>query len=189
MSELTGSDMLIQSLASEGVEVIFGLPGEQIMEMLDSVSRQKGMRWISVRQEQTAAYMAFGYARTTGKIGVALVVPGPGVLNTAAAIGTAYATSTPVLLVSGQVGTNDLDKERGATHEVARQMEVFRPLTKWCYCVRQVNEIPWTVRKAMCELKSGRQRPVEIEVPRDILQANGQMDDYKTPEAVSVAKP
>jgi len=173
MSELTGSDMLIKSLASEGVEVIFGLPGEQIMEMLDSVARQEGMRWISVRQEQTAAYMAFGYARTTGKTGVALVVPGPGVLNTAAAIGTAYATSTPVLLISGQVGTNDLDKGGGATHEVARQMEVFRPLTKWCYCVRQVNEIPWAIRKAMCELKSGRQRPVEIEIPRDMsLLAN-----------------
>ena len=189
MSELTGSDMLIKSLASEGVDVVFGLPGEQIMEMLDSVARQEGMRWISVRQEQTAAYMAFGYARTTGKIGVALVVPGPGVLNTAAAIGTAYATSTPVLLISGQVGTNDLDKERGATHEVARQMEVFRPLTKWCYCVRQVNEIPWAVRKAMCELRSGRQRPAEIEIPRDMLQASGQMDDNKAPEAVSVAKP
>ena len=181
--------MLIKSLASEGVDVVFGLPGEQIMEMLDSVARQEGMRWISVRQEQTAAYMAFGYARTTGKIGVALVVPGPGVLNTAAAIGTAYATSTPVLLISGQVGTNDLDKERGATHEVARQMEVFRPLTKWCYCVRQVNEIPWAVRKAMCELRSGRQRPAEIEIPRDMLQASGQMDDNKAPEAVSVAKP
>ena len=189
MSKLTGSDVLIGSLAREGVEVIFGLPGEQVMEMLDSVYKQKGMRWISVRQEQTAAYMAFGYARTTGKVGVALVVPGPGALNATAAIGTAYATSTPVLLVSGQVGTNDLDKERGATHEVAGQIEVFRPLTKWCYCTRQVKEIPWAVRKAMCELKSGRQRPVELEVPRDLLQAIEQVDLNKAPESVPVVTP
>ncbi len=189
MSKLTGSDVLIGSLAREGVEVIFGLPGEQVMEMLDSVYKQKGMRWISARQEQTAAYMAFGYARTTGKVGVALVVPGPGALNATAAVGTAYATSTPVLLVSGQVATNELNKERGATHEVAGQIEAFRPLTKWCYCVRQVKEIPWAVQKAMCELKSGRQRPVELEVPRDLLQAIEQVDLSKAPESVSLATP
>ena len=74
MKKLTGSDALISSLAHEGVEVIFGVPGEHIMGILDSVYKQPGMRWISTRQEQTAAFMAFGYARTTGKVGVALVV-------------------------------------------------------------------------------------------------------------------
>jgi acetolactate synthase-1/2/3 large subunit len=189
MPRLTGSDALIGSLANDGVEVIFGLPGEQVMEMLDSVYRQEGMRWISVRQEQTAAYMAFGYARTTGKVGVALVVPGPGALNATAALGTAYATSTPVLLVSGQVATNELDKDSGATHEVAGQIDVFRPLTKWCNCARQVKEIPWAVRKAMLELKSGRQRPVELEIPRDLLQATDEVDINRAPEPVPAATP
>ncbi len=189
MKKLTGSDALISSLAHEGVEVIFGLPGEHIMEVLDSVYKNPGMRWISARQEQTAAYMAFGYARTTGKVGVVFVVPGPGALNTAAALGTAYATSTPVLLISGQVGTSDLDKGSGALHEVVGQIEVFRPITKWCHCTRQVKEIPWAVWKAMHELKSGRQRPVEIEVPRDLLPAEDQVDIGKTPEEVPVVKP
>ena len=100
MSEMTGAEALIESLSREGVDVIFGIPGVQVMEVLDTFYRIKKVRWISVRHEQTAAYMAFGYARSTGKVGVAMVVPGPGALNTCAAIGSAYAASTPVLLHS-----------------------------------------------------------------------------------------
>ena len=189
MKKLTGSDALISSLAHEGVEVIFGVPGEHIMGILDSVYKQPGMRWITTRQEQTAAFMAFGYARTTGKEGVAIVVPGPGAFNATAALGTAYATSTPVLLISGQVGTSDLDKGGGALHEVVGQIEVFRPITKWRHCTREVKEIPWAVRKGMHELRSGRQRPVEIEVPRDLLLAEDQVEIGKSPEAVAVVMP
>jgi acetolactate synthase-1/2/3 large subunit len=189
MNKLTGSDALISSLANEGVEVIFGVPGEHLMGVLDSVYKQQGIRWITARQEQTAAYMAFGYARTTGKVGVAIVVPGPGALNATAALGTAYATSTPVLLISGQIGTDDLDKGSGALHEVVDQIEVFRSITKWRHCTRQVKEIPWAVRQAMLEAESGRQRPVAIEVPRDLLPAEDKVDIGKTPEAAPLVKP
>ena len=89
MPYLSGAEALITSLANEGVEVIFGLPGVQIMDAVDAIYRDRSIRWISTRHEQTAAYMAYGYARTTGKIGVAMVLPGPGALNTAAAVGTA----------------------------------------------------------------------------------------------------
>ena len=106
MTIMSGGEALVSSLAREGVEIIFGLPGVQIMEALDALYRQHQVRWVSVRHEQTAAYMAYGYARTTGKVGVALVVPGPGALNTTAAIGTAYATSTPVLLASAPAPVN-----------------------------------------------------------------------------------
>jgi acetolactate synthase-1/2/3 large subunit len=95
--------VLVGSLADENVDVIFGIPGVQTMDILDAVYRHDKIRWITVRHEQSAGYMAFGYARTTGKEGVAAVVPGPGVLNTSAALGTAYAASVPVLLIAGQI--------------------------------------------------------------------------------------
>jgi len=189
MNKLTGSDALISSLANEGVEVIFGLPGEHVMYMVDSLSKQPGIRWITVRQEQTAAYMAYGYARTTGKVGVALVVPGPGALNASAAIGTAYATSTPVLLISGQINSTGMGKGSGLLHEVVRMEDVFRPITKWAHCARQVKDIPWMVRKAMFELKTSRSRPVEIEVPRDILPAEDQVDIGKALLSIPVVMP
>ena len=98
---MNGAEALVDSLANEGVEVIFGVPGVQVMDVLDVIYRRRKIRWITTRHEQSAAYMAMGYARTTGKEGVALVVPGPGALNTLAAICTAYAASVPVLLISG----------------------------------------------------------------------------------------
>ena len=116
---------MIQSLAREGVEVIFGLPGVQIMEIYDALFEQPGIRLITVRHEQSAGYMADGYARTTGRVGVALVVPGPGALNASAAIGTAYASSSPVMLVSGQIDTNSLGQSKGALHEINDQLDVF----------------------------------------------------------------
>ena len=81
MSEMTGAEALIESLSHHEVEVIFGIPGVQIMELLDTFYRNRKVRWVTVRHEQTAAYMAFGYARSTGKVGVAMVVPGPGAVH------------------------------------------------------------------------------------------------------------
>ena len=106
MPVMNGAQALARSLAREGVEVVFALPGVQIMDAFDALYHEPSIRLVLVRHEQSAAYMADGYARTTGKPGVALVVPGPGALNTTAAIGTAYATSSPVLLVSGQIDSS-----------------------------------------------------------------------------------
>ena len=101
MATMTGAEALVESLSREGVEVMFGIPGVQVMELVDTVFRGNKVRWITVRHEQAAAYMALGYSRTTGKTGVAMVVPGPGALNASAAIGSAYAASTPLLLIAG----------------------------------------------------------------------------------------
>ncbi len=188
MSDMNGAEALINSLAGEGVEVIFGLPGVQVMEALDAVYRQPKIRWISVHHEQTAAYMAYGYARTTGKIGVALVVPGPGALNATAAIGTAYATSTPLLLISGQIESYNLGKHRGAVHEIAGQEDVFKPITKWCHCVTSVAEIPEAVQTAMYHLRTGRTRPVELEIPCDIMQTSASVKMLE-PKQIEAAKP
>ncbi|MDP6127624.1 MAG: thiamine pyrophosphate-binding protein [Dehalococcoidales bacterium] len=173
MSEMTGAEALIESLSHHEVEVIFGIPGVQIMELLDTFYRNRKVRWVTVRHEQTAAYMAFGYARSTGKVGVAMVVPGPGALNSCAAIGTAYAASTPVLLLAGQIDRQNLGKNRGMLHEVTEQMDVFRPITKWNGRITEVSDIPATLQFAMGKLKTGRPRPVEIEIPFDLWGSTG----------------
>lgn len=173
MPEMTGAQALIRSLAREGVEVVFGLPGVQIMDAFDALYHEPSIRLVTVRHEQSVTYMADGYARTTGKVGVGLVVPGPGALNAAAGLGTAYATSSPVLLISGQMETYNLGRRRGALHEVEDQLDVFRPITKWNSRANQVSEIPELVHTAMRHLTTGRPRPVEIEIPWDLLPAGG----------------
>ena len=176
MATMTGAQALIQSLAREGVEVVFALPGVQIMEAFDALYEQPGIRLITVRHEQTAGYMADGYARTTGRVGVALVVPGPGALNAAAAVGTAYASSSPVLLVSGQIDSSSLGQNRGALHEINDQLDVFKPITKWNGRTTRPEEIPNLVHMAMQQALDGRPRPAEIEVPFDILPATANIE-------------
>ena len=104
MAQTNGAESLIQSLVAHGVDTVFGLPGVQIMPIFDALHAHPELRVVVVRHEQAAAYMADGYARASGKPGVALVVPGPGALNAAGALGTAYSASSPVLLISGQIG-------------------------------------------------------------------------------------
>jgi acetolactate synthase-1/2/3 large subunit len=168
MPKMTGAEALVVSLINEGVDTIFGLPGVQIMDAIDAIYRSKSIRWISTRHEQTAAYMAYGYARTSGKIGVAMVLPGPGALNTAAAIGTAYSASTPVLLISGQIESYNLGFSRGVLHELDDQNEIFHRLTKWCGQASRVGDIPVLLQQALTALKTGRPRPVELEIPFDL---------------------
>ena len=176
MPVMSGAQALVRSLARHGVEVVFGLPGVQIMDVFDALYDEPGIRMVLTRHEQATTYMADGYARTTGKPGVALVVPGPGALNATAGLGTAYATSSPVLLVSGQIESYNLGQNRGALHEIGEQLDVFKHLTKWCGRSDTVNEIPGMVRNAFREMSSGRPRPVEIEIPWDILSMTDQIE-------------
>jgi len=169
MAQMTGAQALTRSLVREGVEVVFALPGVQIMEAFNALYDEPSIRLVLVRHEQTAAYMADGYARTTGKPGVALVVPGPGALNATAAVGTAFASSSPVMLISGQIESFNLGVNRGALHEIGEQLDVFKHLTKWCARTTDSSEIPGLVHQAMEQLTTGRPRPVEIEIPWDIL--------------------
>ena len=169
MAQMTGAQALTRSLVREGVEVVFALPGVQIMEAFNALYDEPSLRLVLVRHEQSAAYMADGYARTTGKPGVAMVVPGPGALNATAALGTAFASSSPVMLISGQIESYNLGVNRGALHEIGEQLDVFKHLTKWCDRTTESYEIPTLVHRAMEQLTTGRPRPVEIEVPWDIL--------------------
>ncbi len=171
MAQVSGAESLVRSLVAHGVDTVFGLPGVQIMPIFDALHGHPEVRVVNVRHEQAAAYMADGYARASGRPGVALVVPGPGALNAAGALGTAYSASSPVLLISGQIGTGDLGRRRGVLHEVDDQLEVFRPLTKWSHRVMEADGIPSAVRRAFQELCTGRPRPVELELPPDVLTA------------------
>jgi len=175
MSQMSGAEALVALLVRDGVEVVFGLPGVQITDAVDAIYRDKHIRWISTRHEQTAAYMAYGYALSTGKIGVAMVLPGPGALNTAAAIGTAYAASAPVLLISGQIESHHMGFHRGVLHELDAQADIFRYLTKYCGRAQQAEDIPLILSQALRQLKTGRPRPAEIEVPYDLWSKPGEM--------------
>ena len=174
---MSGAQALAAQLRSEGVDTVFALPGVQVMAAFDALHELRhDIRLIQTRHEQATTYMADGYAKATGKVGVALVVPGPGALNAAAGLGTAYASSSPVLLISGQIPSHTLGKRQGQLHEIEDQLDVFKPITKWNHRVTNVEDIPETVHEAMRQLKTGRPRPVEIEVPPDTLAAMGNVE-------------
>ncbi len=176
MPKLTGGEAVVESLKREGVEIIFSIPGVQIMSVFDALYGEKELRLIVCRHEQSTIYMADGYARVKGKPGVGLVVPGPGVQNAMAALGTAYACSSPVLLLAGQIESKDLGKDGGALHEVNDQMDMVRPVTKWCKRAMKVEEIPGAIQEAFRKMKTGRPRPTEVEIPWDTLRSGAEVN-------------
>src|SRR4051794_41652070 len=132
MARLTGGQALVEAIRREGVETIFGLPGIQLDGLFDALFAERGrIRVLHTRHEQATSYMADGYARTTGKIGTCMVVPGPGLLNASAALSTAYACSSPVLCISGQIPTRMIGQGIGALHEIPNQLEMAGSLTRW----------------------------------------------------------
>lgn len=169
MPKMTGGEALAKSLYREGVRVIFGLPGVQLYGLLDGLAKEPGIRFINTRHEQATTYMADGFARASGEIGTALVVPGPGLQNASAGLGTAYSASSPVLLVSGQVEKDHINLERGMLHEIKGQMETIKPITKHQRLILDPTEIPEAVHEAFEQLQTGRPRPVEIEIPPETL--------------------
>ena len=180
MPRLTGGQALVQALKREGVEVVFGLPGVQLDWAFDALyDEQDSIKVIHTRHEQGTSYMADGYARSTGKIGVCLVVPGPGLLNAAAGLSTAYATNSPVLCIAGQIPTHHLGKGRGALHEIKNQLETIDAVTKWAGRAMDAADVPGLVNEAFYQLKSGRPRPVEIEVPVDVLMTEADVEFYE----------
>ncbi len=169
--QMTGGQALIQSLKIEGLETIFALPGIQLDFAIDALWEERDhFQVIHPRHEQATTYMADGYARTTGRVGTSLVVPGPGLLNAAAGLSTAYACSSPVLCVTGQIASDQIGKGFGALHEINNQLEMISSVTKSAERAMRPEEIPGMVRRAFQALGTGRPRPVEIEVPPDVLE-------------------
>jgi acetolactate synthase-1/2/3 large subunit len=170
---MTGGEVLVASLRREGVEVVFGLPGVQVYGVVAALRDEPAVRFIATRHEQATTYMADGYARAGGNVGAALVVPGPGLFNAASGLATAYACSSPVLLIVGQVPRAFIDKGVGQVHEVEKQLEAVRAVTKWRKRVLDVSRIPSAVREAFEALRSGRPRPVAIEMPPEVMEEEG----------------
>jgi len=176
MARMTGGEALVHSLYREGVRVVFGLPGVQLYGVMAALRDEPGIRFIATRHEQATSYMADGYARAGGGFGTALVVPGPGLLNASAGLSTAYAASSAVLMVAGQIPRAKIGKNIGLLHEVNDQLDAITPVTKWRQRVLDVAEIPRAVHEAVRQLKTGRPRPVEIELPPDTMEEEGEVE-------------
>ncbi|MDE0076976.1 MAG: thiamine pyrophosphate-binding protein [Caldilineaceae bacterium] len=181
----TGGEALVQGLLSHGIDTIFGLPGVQNDHFYSAVyDAGYQIRAIQTRHEQGAAYMALGYALASGKTGVYVVVPGPGFLNTTAALATAYATHAPVLCLAGQIHSDQIGRGYGMLHEIPDQLTVMRSLTKWARRAESPGEIPQLLATALCEMRSGRPRPVGLESPIDVLAGKAEMSDGPIPLTV-----
>jgi len=170
MTEMTGGEALVEMLRRHGVDTVFALPGVQNDALFAALyDARNAIRVVHTRHEQAAAYMAYGYARSTGRVGVYIVVPGPGFLNTTAALSTAYATSTPVLCIAGQIPLSMIGRGVGLLHEIPDQLGVMQRLTKWAARIERPADAPHLVSEAFYQLGGGRPRPVALEVPLDVL--------------------
>jgi len=169
MSKLTGGQALVKSLVREGVGVVFGLPGVQMYGIISALRDEPTIKLIVPRHEQATTYMADGFYRSTGLTGVALVVPGPGIYNAGAGLSTAYSRSSSVVLIAGQIPRKTIGKDLGGLHEVNDQMEITRPVTKWQKRIFRPNEVPDAIHTAFNQSKSGRTRPVHIELPPETM--------------------
>ena len=170
MTRMTGGKALVEMLRRHGVETIFALPGMQNDALFVAFyDAGEALRVIHTRHEQGAAYMAYGYARASGKVGAYAVVPGPGLLNTTAALSTAYAANTPVLCISGQIPSDLIGRGFGLLHEIPDQLGILRRLTKWAARIDHPTQTGTRVNEAFRQLRDGRPRPVALEMPLDVM--------------------
>ncbi|MBS0282931.1 MAG: hypothetical protein JSS15_00775 [Proteobacteria bacterium] len=171
---MTGGQALVAQLIVEGAKDIFAIPGIQLDWAVEAIrQRSNELRLIVPRHEQATSYMADGYARTTGREAVCMVVPGPGMLNALSGIATAYACNAPVLFIVGQIPSNTIGAGHGMLHEIPDQSGVLKAMTKWHGIAKSPADIPGLVHEAFVQLRSGTPRPVALEVPPDVLQATG----------------
>lgn len=178
--KLTGSQMLIQALALENVKVVFGYPGGAVLHIYDEIYKQKYFRHILVRHEQAALHAADGYARASGEVGVAIITSGPGFTNALTGIATAYMDSIPLVVISGQVPTTQIGTD--AFQEIDA-VGISRPCTKHNYLVKDIKELPRTLKEAFYIAKSGRPGPVLIDLPKDI---SGTLGEFHYPESITL---
>jgi acetolactate synthase-1/2/3 large subunit len=165
---MTGGEAIVSGLVAHGVDTVFGLPGAQVYGLFDAF-QQAQLKVIGARHEQACGYMAFGYARSSGKPGVFSVVPGPGVLNAGAALLTAFGCNEPVLCLTGQVPMAYLGKGRGHLHEMPDQLATLRTFVKWAERIEYPASAPTQVSRAFQEMLSGRRGPAALEMPWDVF--------------------
>jgi len=174
----TTADVMVDALVAHGVDTMFGIPGAHCYELSDALARRSNdIRFIHSRHEQGSGYMAYGYARSTGKPGVFSVVPGPGVLNAGAALCTAYGGNTPVMCLTGNIMSHLIGQGRGQLHELPDQLATLRGLTKWAERIDHPSAAADIMTQAFRQMLSDRQRPVAVEVPWDVFGQKGPAPD------------
>ena len=180
MVEMTGAKALMHALEKENVDIIFGLPGGANLPIYDALVDATNLRHILVRHEQSAAHMADGYARIKRRAGVCFATSGPGATNLITGIATAYADSSPMIAVTGQVPIAMIGKDAFQETDI---IGVANPCTKYAFQPRTASEIPETVKKSFYIAESGRPGPVLIDIPKDVQQTNA---DMEFPELIKV---
>ena len=166
--ELTGAQILLESLKKEDVDVLFGYPGGAVIDIYDELPRHPELKHVLVRHEQGAVHAADGYARASGKVGCCLVTSGPGATNTVTGIATAYCDSIPLVVFTGQVPTQLIGNDAFQEVDI---VGITRPCTKHNFLVKDVRNLAKTIRQAFYLARSGRPGPVLVDLPKDIMQA------------------
>lgn len=188
MTSTSGGEAIVNGLVAHGVDTVFGLPGAQIYGLFDAF-HQAQLKVIGARHEQACGYMAFGYARSSGRPGVFSVVPGPGVLNASAALLTAFGCNEPVLCLTGQVPTQFLGKGRGHLHEMPDQLATLRTFVKWADRIEYPDNAPALVSRAFQEMLSGRRGPASLEMPWDVFTQRTQVTAVKPFDPLPAPQP
>ncbi|MFK7942893.1 MAG: thiamine pyrophosphate-dependent enzyme [Paracoccaceae bacterium] len=177
MPRLTTGEIIAKSLTANGVDTVFGIPGAHMYDFNDALAREaEDIRFIHTRHEQGAGYMAYGYARSSGRPGVYTVVPGPGLLNSGAALCTAYGANAPVMCITGNIMSHLIGQGRGQLHELPDHLATLRGLTKWAERINHPTEAPVLMADAFRTMLSGRPRPVGIEAPWDVFGMAAEVD-------------
>ncbi|CAN5363757.1 thiamine pyrophosphate-binding protein [soil metagenome] len=172
MPRMTGGDAIVDSLLRHGIDTIFGLPGVQMYGLFDAFARNANrLRVINARHEQTTAYMALGYAQSTGKPSAFTVVPGPGVMNAMGALLTAWGVNAPIMCITGQVSSAMIGRGRGQLHEMPDQLATLKSLLKFAERIEHPTEAPQVMARAFEAMVSGRPGPVAVEMPLDMFPA------------------
>src|SRR6185503_19263232 len=179
-TELSGAEITMRCLQEEGVEFMFGYPGGAVLPLYDEIFKQEKVKHILVRHEQAAVHAADGYARSTDKVGVALVTSGPGVTNAVTGIATAYMDSIPVVIITGQVPTHAIGQD---AFQECDTVGITRPCVKHNFLVKDVKDIASTIKKAFYIARTGRPGPVVVDIPKDIT---AHKCDFEYPESVTL---
>ncbi len=170
MKEMTGAEMVIEALADQGVEHIFGYPGGAVLPIYDALFHKNSVQHILVRHEQGAVHAAEGYARSTGKVGCVLVTSGPGATNAVTGLTDALMDSIPIVCITGQVPTHLIGND---AFQECDTVGITRPCTKYNYLVKRIEDLPRVLHEAFYVAASGRPGPVVVDIPKDIQFAKG----------------
>src|SRR6187431_1782202 len=168
--EMTGAEMVIQALADQGVEHLFGYPGGAVLPIYDAIFANNQVRHVLVRHEQGAVHAAEGYARSTGKVGCVLVTSGPGATNAVTGLTDALCDSIPIVCITGQVPTHLIGND---AFQECDTVGITRPCTKHNWLVRDVNDLAKVLHEAFYVATTGRPGPVLVDVPKDVQFATG----------------